>query len=96
MKWLKYVKPYWKYFLFAPLCMIVEVLGEVLMPKLYSQILNVGVETHNVQYIIATCALMVLTALLMIAVCKPLRFDAENAARIWKRDCRKHASPKRP
>ena len=34
-----------------------------------------------------------LTALLMIAVCKPLRFDAKNAARIWKRDRRKHASP---
>ena len=66
MKWTKYIKPYWRYFLFAPLCMIVEVLGEVLMPKLYSQILNVGVETHNVQYIVVTCALMVLTALLMM------------------------------
>ena len=67
MKWFKYVKPYWKYFLFAPLCMIVEVLGEVLMPKLYSQILNVGVTTGNVGYIAATCALMILTALLMMA-----------------------------
>ena len=34
-----------------------------------------------------------LTALLMIAACRPLRLDAGNAARIWKRDRRKHASP---
>jgi len=66
MKWSKYVKPYWKYFVLGPLCMIVEVIGEIVMPKLYSQILNVGVETHNVGYIIVTCLLMILTAVLMM------------------------------
>ena len=66
MKWSKYVKPYWKYFVLGPLCMIVEVLGEIVMPKLYSQILNVGVETHNVGYIVVTALLMILTALLMM------------------------------
>ena len=66
MKWSKYVKPYWKYFILGPLCMIVEVLGEIVMPKLYSQILNVGVETHNVGYIVVTCLLMILTAVLMM------------------------------
>ena len=66
MKWSKYVKPYWKYFVLGPLCMIVEVLGEIIMPKLYSQILNVGVETHNVGYIVVTALLMILTALLMM------------------------------
>jgi adenosylcobinamide-phosphate synthase len=34
-----------------------------------------------------------LSALLMIAVCWLLRFDAKNAFRIWRRDRRKHASP---
>ena len=66
MKWFKYVKPYWKYFVLGPLCMIVEVIGEIVMPKLYSQILNVGVETHNVGYIVVTCLLMILTAVLMM------------------------------
>ncbi len=66
MKWSKYVKPYWKYFLLGPLCMIVEVLGEVLMPLWYSRILNIGVENHDVGFIVLTCALMVLTALLMM------------------------------
>ena len=66
MKWSKYVKPYLKYFILGPLCMIVEVIGEIVMPRLYSQILNVGVETHNVGYIAITCLLMVLTAVLMM------------------------------
>ena len=66
MKWSKYVKPYWKYFVLGPLCMIVEVVGEIVMPKLYSQILNVGVETYNVGYIVVTCLLMILTAVLMM------------------------------
>ena len=66
MKWSKYVKPYWKYFVLGPLCMIVEVVGEIVMPKLYSQILNVGVETHNVGYIVVTCLLMIHTAVLMM------------------------------
>lgn len=34
-----------------------------------------------------------LSALAMIAVCPLLRFDGQNAYRIWKRDRRKHASP---
>ena len=67
MKWSKYVKPYWKYFTLGPLCMIVEVLGEVLMPLWYSRILIIGVENHDVGFIVLTCALMVLTALLMMA-----------------------------
>ena len=66
MKWSKYVKPYWKYFVLGPLCMIVEVLGEVLMPLWYSRILNIGVENHDVGFIVLTCALMILTALLMM------------------------------
>ena len=66
MKWSKYVKPYWKYFVLGPLCMIVEVLGEVLMPLWYSRILNIGVENHDVGFIVLTCFLMILTALLMM------------------------------
>jgi ATP-binding cassette subfamily B protein len=31
-KWMKYVKPYALYFILGPLCMIIEVIGEVLMP----------------------------------------------------------------
>lgn len=41
-RWFKYVKPYLPYFILGPLCMIVEVIGEVLMPKLLSVVINRG------------------------------------------------------
>ncbi|MBQ7846707.1 MAG: ABC transporter ATP-binding protein [Clostridia bacterium] len=41
-KWLKYVKPYLKYFILGPLCMIVEVIGEVLMPLFFARVMNLG------------------------------------------------------
>ena len=61
-RWLNYAKPYWRYFIIGPLCMIVEVIGEVLLPALYSKIVDVGVVNHDVRYIIISCLLMILTA----------------------------------
>ncbi|MBP3375459.1 MAG: ABC transporter ATP-binding protein [Clostridia bacterium] len=39
-KWMKYVKPYALYFILGPLCMIVEVIGEVLMPLYLAEVIN--------------------------------------------------------
>lgn len=39
-RWLKYIKPYMLYFITGPLCMIVEVVGEVFMPFFMAQIIN--------------------------------------------------------
>ena len=47
--------------------MIVEVLGEVFMPKFFGNIINYGVAGKSVGYVVALCACMVLTALLMMA-----------------------------
>lgn len=44
IKWSKYVLPYLPYFIVGPICMIVEVIGEVLMPKLLSYIIDFGIE----------------------------------------------------
>lgn len=66
-RWMKYVRPYKKYFIFGPLCMIVEVIGEVLMPKFLANIINDGVADKNVVYIIMLCLFMIVTALLMMA-----------------------------
>lgn len=65
-RWLKYVKPYTKYFILGPLCMIVEVLGEILLPRLYASHHQqrrggAGYRPHR-----AVCALMILTAALMM------------------------------
>ncbi len=42
-RWFPYIKPYLGYFILGPLCMIVEVVGEVMMPKLLSYIIDFGV-----------------------------------------------------
>ena len=41
-KWMKYVRPYKKHFILGPLCMIVEVIGEMLMPFMLSVVINAG------------------------------------------------------
>lgn len=68
---MQYVKPYTKYFILGPLCMIVEVLGEVLMPKLYSMIVkraeeNLVAETGDIWFVVGMAALMILVAILMM------------------------------
>ena len=65
-RWMKYVKPYWPYFILGPLCMIVEVIGEVLMPKYLSQIIN-NAASHTPWYSVGVAGMMILTAVLMMA-----------------------------
>ena len=67
-RWLKYVKPYLPYFIIGPVCMILEVIGEVLMPKFLAIIINSGDErTLTLLSSVGTTALMILTAILMMA-----------------------------
>ena len=39
-RWFGYAKPYLAFFIIGPLCMIVEVIGEVMMPKFLSMALH--------------------------------------------------------
>ena len=48
-RWLKYVKPYWPYFVLGPLCMIIEVVGEMLMPKTLAMIIDYGVGAKPIE-----------------------------------------------
>lgn len=68
-RWLKYIKPYWVAFLLGPLCMIVEVVGEVLLPKFLAEIINIGIGSGSGRgsgYIAAVCGGMIVTAVLML------------------------------
>lgn len=68
-RWFKYIKPYLPYFILGPLCMIVEVIGEILMPRFLAAIINMGENANpgDTGSIIGICALMILTAVLMMA-----------------------------
>ncbi len=66
--WFKYVKPYLPYFIIGPLCMIVEVIGEVLMPFMLSTVINSGEQgTLTITKSVATAVGMILIALFMMA-----------------------------
>ena len=41
-RWLSYAKPYKAFFILGPLCMIIEVIGEALMPKFLANIIDYG------------------------------------------------------
>lgn len=95
-RWFKYVKPYLPYFILGPLCMVIEVIGEVMMPKYLAMIINFGAAYQGLKgfsmpvfngswssisltevaqgltqpailYMLGVCAMIVLTALLMMA-----------------------------
>ena len=64
----KYVKPYLSAFIIGPILMIVEVIGEVVMPLLLSKIIDNGVNGgRGISYIIMMGVAMAITALIMMA-----------------------------
>ena len=70
-RWTKYIKPYLPYFILGPLCMIIEVLGEVFMPRMMAKIMSTAVvdnvATGQVGKVILFAVFMVIMALLMMA-----------------------------
>ncbi len=62
----KYVKPYLPAFILGPILMIVEVIGEVVLPKLMANIINIGAANHDVPYIISMGIAMLCMAAVMI------------------------------
>lgn len=46
-KWFKYIRPYLPYFILGPICMIIEVIGEVLMPRFLAYIIDYGVKQEK-------------------------------------------------
>ena len=90
----KYIKPYLPAFIIGPLMMIVEVIGEVVLPKLMANIINVGVSNGSAGYITGTGALMILVALLMMAGGVGGAYFGAKAAVSFAADLRKDAFDK--
>ncbi len=65
--WWKYIKPYLPYFIIGPICMIVEVVGEVVLPKLLSTVINRGTDgTLTVSISVGILFAMIGVAVLMM------------------------------
>ncbi len=61
----KYVKPYLRAFLIGPCLMIAEVVGEILLPKMMSLIINNGVANQDSGYIVRMGLMMAAVAFFM-------------------------------
>lgn len=85
----KYIKPYLPAFICGPLLMIVEVVGEVLLPKFMANIINIGAANQDVPYIVTMGIVMVVTALLMMAGGIGGAYFAAKAAISFAADIRK-------
>ncbi len=66
-RWFKYVKPYISSFILGPICMIVELIGDILMPILLAWIINSADEgTLTVGSSIGIAAIMIGIVLVML------------------------------
>ena len=63
---LKYLKPHTKYFIIGPILMMAEVVGEIVMPYMFSKIINNGIPAGNVGYIIGVGVMMIVFTLTMM------------------------------
>ena len=65
--WMKYIRPYLPFFILGPLCMIIEVVGEVVMPKLLAVVINLANRGDlTVGVSLGVMGLMILTAAIMM------------------------------
>ena len=65
---MKYIRPYLAYFILGPFCMIIEVIGEMLMPIFLATIINRANNGElTIESSLGIAGLMILTALIMMA-----------------------------
>ncbi|MBD5521730.1 MAG: ABC transporter ATP-binding protein [Lachnospiraceae bacterium] len=88
-RYAKYVKPYIHAFILGPLMILVEVVGEVLLPAMMADIINIGAANHDISYIISKGIKMVIIAFLMMGGGIGAAYFAAKAAMHFGRDLRK-------
>ena len=62
----KYLKPHILFALLAPICMFVEVAGELLLPQIMAEIVDVGIAEKNTEFIVTRSLFMLLISILGI------------------------------
>ncbi len=86
----KYIKPYLPVFIAGPILMIIEVIGEVVMPLWLRNIIDNGITGgRGITYIIMMGVTMVITALCMLAGGVGGAYFAVNASSGFANDLRK-------
>jgi len=61
------MKKYWIYAVLSPILMILEVLADIIIPYLMSRIVDIGIVNHDIDFIVRTGIIMIISALLAMA-----------------------------
>lgn len=65
-RYFKFIKKYWYYFVFGPICMVLEACGEFILPYISANIINVGAANKDISYILENGLHMALISALML------------------------------
>lgn len=65
-KLLPYAKKYWMYAILAPLCIVLEVILEVNIPRIMADIVDIGISNRDLNYITKMGILMIFMAILSL------------------------------
>ena len=63
----KYLKPYKKWAIYAPLLIILEVIMDLLLPTIMANVVNIGIAKNDPTYIVLSIVLMISLSLIGIA-----------------------------
>src|ERR1051325_8759627 len=61
---LRFLRPYWRWAVLAPLCMALEVAFDLMQPRLLQTIIDQGIAHSNMTLVVHTCLWMIGLALL--------------------------------
>lgn len=88
LKLMKFLRPYWRWALLAPLLMCVEVAMDLLQPRMIERIVDEGIATLNLPLVLQTGALMI--GLAVIGACGGMSngFFAVKAVQAFGADLR--------
>ncbi len=84
----KYLKPHILFVILAPLCMILEVISELILPRIMSEIVDVGIVNEDTVYIFSRTMAMILIAVIGIFGGVGCTVFASKASQNFGRDVR--------
>ncbi len=79
-KIIRYFGDYKKYAFLGPICVVIDVVCEVLIPRVMEQIVDVGIPNRDIQFILRMGGLMVLLAIVAIAAGASNSFFSSRAS----------------
>jgi ATP-binding cassette subfamily B protein len=88
IKLLKYLKPYLKYAVAAPLFLFVEVILELQQPRLMGDIVDIGILSRDMDFVFATGLKMIAFALIMSAGGLGCMYFSSKTSQLFGKDIR--------